>query len=61
MGYGAKVLSGAPVRDAAVRSAFCGDDEQLLAWIVAGTATRGAQPRPAEARTTPLLSDWSPP
>lgn len=37
MGYGAKVLSGASVRDAGIRQAFCESEESLVAWIVAGT------------------------
>lgn len=58
-GYAAKVLSGASVRDAAIRQAFCDPDERLAAWIVAGTAARRPQPRPPAAeRGRPLLSDW---
>jgi nitroreductase len=37
MGFGAKVLSGASVRDENIRQAFCGVDETVVAWIVAGT------------------------
>lgn len=59
MGFAAKVLSGASVRDPAMRAAFCAPDEQLVAWIVAGTATRSAHERqPAQPRATPLFADW---
>lgn len=37
MGFGAKVLSGASVRDERIRRAFCSADETVVAWIVAGT------------------------
>ena len=60
MGYAAKVLSGASVHDPAMRDAFCEPGEQLVAWVVAGTATRSAHERlPATARTTPLFADWA--
>jgi hypothetical protein len=59
-GYAAKVLSGASVRDEAIRRAFGDADERLAAWIVAGTAARRALPRPPAAeRPQPLLSDWA--
>ncbi|MEG0821605.1 MAG: nitroreductase family protein [Burkholderiaceae bacterium] len=57
MGYGAKVLSGASVRDAEVESAFCGEGETLLAWIVVGTPTRSAHPK-HEDDVNHTLSDW---
>jgi nitroreductase len=60
MGYAAKVLSGASVRDPGMREAFCGPGEQLVAWIVAGSATRSAHERvPAHGRSTPLFGDWA--
>src|SRR5512134_1538825 len=59
MGYGAKVLSGASVRDPAMHDAFCAPGEQLVAWVVAGTATRSAHERlPPHERTAPLFADW---
>lgn len=59
MGYAAKVLSGASVRDPDIRAAFCDHDEQLAAWIVIGSATRAAHARPPRAdRPRPLISDW---
>lgn len=58
MGYGAKVLSGASVRDAEIQSAFCRDGELLVAWVVAGTPTR--RPHPKDGATDPpALSDWA--
>lgn len=57
MGYGAKVLSGASVRDPDIQAAFCRTDETLVAWVLAGTPTRLAHPkRPDDAQTA--LSDW---
>ena len=37
MGFGAKLLSGASVRDEAIRAAFCEPGETLVAWLLAGT------------------------
>lgn len=55
VGYAAKVLSGASVRDPDIFAAFCDDDEQLAAWVVIGSATRAAHPRPPLAdRPRPL-------
>jgi nitroreductase len=48
MGFGAKALSGSSVRDPAIRSALCADDETLVAWIIAGTPTRSAHPKRAD-------------
>lgn len=60
MGFAAKVLSGASVRDAAMREAFCEPGEHLVAWVVAGTATARAHERlPARGRATPLFADWA--
>jgi nitroreductase len=59
-GYAAKVLSGSSVRAPAIRNAFCDAGEELVAWIVTGTATRAAQARSQEqARPRPLLDDWA--
>jgi nitroreductase len=58
-GYAAKVLSGSSVRAPEIRDAFCDVGEDLVAWIVAGTATRAAQSRPQpQPRPRPLLDDW---
>jgi nitroreductase len=45
MGFGAKVLSGASVRDEVIRSAFCEPGETLVAWLLAGTPNRIAGPK----------------
>jgi nitroreductase len=58
-GFAAKVLSGSSVRNTEIRCAFCDPDEELVAWIVAGTATRAPQERvQAEPRRRPVLQDW---
>jgi nitroreductase len=57
MGFGAKVLSGASVRDPAIGAAFCGEGETLVAWIVAGTPTRMSVAKVVPARA-PGLSEW---
>lgn len=57
MGYGAKVLSGASVRDPDIQAAFCQPDETLVAWVLTGTPTRLAHPkRPDDVPAA--LSDW---
>lgn len=45
MGFGAKVLSGASVRDERIRQSFCEADESVVAWIVAGTPRAKAAPK----------------
>lgn len=40
MGYGAKMLSGAKVRDTDIVAAFCEPGETLLGWIALGTAAK---------------------
>ncbi len=60
-GYGAKVLSGLAIRDAGLQAAFCDADEQLVAWVTAGTPTRRAQERTAVgAHRHAVLEDWRP-
>jgi hypothetical protein len=44
-GFGAKVLSGASVRDPDIRSAFCAGGEVLVAWIVTGTPRARSTPK----------------
>lgn len=58
MGFGAKVLSGASIRDPDLQRAFCGDGEVLLAWIVTGTPTRAAHAKHAD-EVHRVLSDWA--
>lgn len=57
MGYGAKILSGASVRDPEIQASFCRTGETLVSWILAGTPTCGARPKqPDEVQAA--LSDW---
>lgn len=60
-GFGAKLLSGASVRDPAIQAAFCGSGETLVAWILAGTPTRQGHPKRADVACADLLCDWSGP
>jgi nitroreductase len=56
LGYGAKVVGGATLRDAALQAAFChAPGETLAAWVLAGTPARSAQGRPEP----PIDSVWS--
>ncbi len=57
MGFGAKVLSGASVRDAAIQAAFCDAGETLVAWIVTGRPSRRSHAK-AIVSDVPALSDW---
>jgi len=59
MGFGAKALSGASVRDPAIRAAFCEPDETLVAWVVAGTPLRAAHPKGDDDVAT-AISCWHP-
>jgi len=69
MGYAAKTLSGAALRDPALQAAFCRPGEQLLAWVLAGTPLKPALPRArpvgtAQAQTpaqAEVCSVWEPP
>ena len=57
MGFGAKTLSGASVRDPDIQRAFCEPGAQLLAWVVAGTPTRAIHARKAQDASR-VLTDW---
>lgn len=57
MGFGAKTLSGASVRDADIQRAFCAPGETLLAWIVAGTPLRSMRAKHAD-EPGQVLADW---
>lgn len=59
MGFGAKTLSGASVRDPAIRAAFCDADETLVAWVVAGTPRRASRPVAAD-RAAAVIGPWRP-
>lgn len=56
MGFGAKVLSGASVSDAAVHAAFCGPGERLANWIIVGHPVRAAHPK-GRVVASPAISD----
>lgn len=45
MGYAAKMVSGTRASDPAIAGAYCGEGEQLVGWIVAGTPKGPATPR----------------
>lgn len=59
MGFAAKSLSGLSVSDEAIKAAFCGADESLACWIVAGRPRQPAQPRQSEP-VVPALETWRP-
>ncbi|MGE0674299.1 MAG: nitroreductase [Methylibium sp.] len=48
MGFGAKVLSGASVRDESIRDAFCEPGETLVAWLLVGTPSARSRPKAAD-------------
>ena len=56
-GFGAKTLAGRKCTHPAVRDAFCGEGEQLAAFICIGTPTRSPQPRDADDPDA-VLSRW---
>lgn len=58
LGYGAKMLSGAKVRDAALQAAFCEPGETLVGWVAMGTPLRPAKPRPPRPGTGAAMSEW---
>lgn len=58
MGYGAKLLSGASVRDPDIQASFCRPGETLVAWVLAGTPTRLARPKQADDQQQ-ALSEWA--
>lgn len=57
-GFGAKLISGDTVDDAALQAAFCGPGERLVAWVVCGTPTAPGRARRAEAPVA-RLADWA--
>lgn len=58
MGFGAKTLAGRKCTHPAVRDAFCGEGEQLAAFICIGTPTRAPQPRDVDEPDA-ALSRWN--
>lgn len=59
MGFGAKVLSGNKAADPAIRRAFCQENETLVGWIAAGTATKAPHPRESDNPSS-ILRSWNP-
>jgi hypothetical protein len=59
MGFGAKLLSGASVRDADIQAAFCRPGETLAAWVLCGTPKRLAHPKHPDDVDC-ALEDWAP-
>lgn len=59
MGFGAKVLSGASVRDPTIAAAFCAPGETLVAWIVAGVPGRPSHPKQPDLPAN-VLGRWNP-
>lgn len=57
MGFGAKVLSGASVRDESIRDAFCEPGETLVAWLLVGTPSSKAKPKSVDDFGR-VLSAW---
>jgi nitroreductase len=57
MGFGAKTLAGRKCTHPAVCDAFCGEGEQLAAFICIGTPTRAPQPRDVDDPDA-ALSRW---
>lgn len=57
MGYGAKLLSGASVRDPDIQASFCHPGETLVAWVLAGTPARLGRPKQADDQQQ-ALSEW---
>jgi nitroreductase len=59
MGFGSKALSGSSVRAPVIHAAFCRPDEQLVAWVIAGTPRRSVGPARID-RARELIAPWTP-
>lgn len=57
MGYGAKLLSGASVRDPGIQAEFCRPGETLIAWVLSGTPTQAPRAKDRESQHE-ALSEW---
>jgi hypothetical protein len=57
MGFGAKALSGASVRDPAIAGTFCDGGETLVCWVVAGTPLRSAHAKGSDDPAA-AISRW---
>lgn len=58
LGYAGKMLSGAKVRAAPVVAAFCEPGEQLVGWVVLGTARKAGSPKFNKPAPTQVTRDW---
>lgn len=58
LGFGAKMLSGAKVRDPHIQAAFCEPGETLVGWITLGTPAKPPKPREPKAGAALALSEW---
>ena len=58
LGYAGKMLSGSKVRAAPVVVAFCEPGEQLVGWVVMGTAQRPGTPKFQKPAPDALMRDW---
>jgi nitroreductase len=58
LGYAGKMLSGSKVRAAPVVAAFCEPGEQLVGWVVMGTAQKTGSPKFHKPDPAEVLRDW---
>ncbi len=58
LGYAGKMLSGSKVRAAPVVAAFCEPGEQLVGWVVMGTAQKAGSPKFRKPDPAEVLRDW---
>jgi len=58
LGFGAKMLSGAKVRDADIAAAFCAPGETLLGWIALGTPLEPASGHARKGGVDAVLTQW---
>lgn len=58
LGYGGKMLSGSKVRAAPVVAAFCEPGEQLVGWVVLGTARKAGSPKFNKPDPAQVTRDW---
>lgn len=59
LGYGGKMLSGSKVRAAPVVAAFCEPGEQLVGWVVLGTARKPGSPKFSKPDAADVMRDWT--
>lgn len=59
LGYAGKMLSGAKVRAAPVVAAFCEPGEQLVGWVVMGTAQKTGSPKFHKPDPSQVMRDWA--